>query len=159
MTENKALQRRFWMAFREFILTRKSVVKPNKPLPQSWMTVTVARGAFHLAAVASFWDSVAESYDSHELRVELTIDDKDSKGLVALIESRKSELEAELGESLYWYSIPEQHKSRIYIRKSTDLTDEKSWPKEHEWLLEKLEAFQHTFSELLKQLKLLKRSG
>jgi len=156
LSETKMIQKKFWVAFTEYVKSQDTIIKPQKPLPQSWLNVPIGRRGFHLTAVASFWDSVAESFDSHELRVELAIDDKNFHLYFAMLESRKGEIEAELGETLDWHNLPDEGRSLVFIRKSTDLKDTDSWSKEHVWLLEKLEAFHRAFAGRVKMLRLAK---
>jgi hypothetical protein len=158
MSETKMIYQRFWVAFKEHTVAQQSIVKLTKPLPQNWINATIGRGGFHLAAVASFWDSVAESFDSHEIRVELTIDDKDSHIYFSMLEASKDEIEEQIGESLNWYNLPDERKCRIYVRKSTNLKNGQDWSKDHAWLLEKLESFHHTFSNRVRKLKLPSKS-
>ncbi len=158
LSETKMIYQRFWTAFKDHTVSQQSIVKLSKPLPQNWINASIGRGGFHLAAVASFWDSVAESFDSNELRVELTIDDGDSHKYFSMLEASKDEIEEQIGEALNWYSLPDESKYRIYVRKSTDLKNETGWSKDHAWLLEKLESFHHTFSNRIRKLTLPDRS-
>ena len=59
------------------------------------MNIAVGRSGFHLAAIAAFFDSVAKSYDSHELRAELVINDTDAKTYFAMLEEMKPAIERE----------------------------------------------------------------
>ena len=152
LTEAKRSQLDFWIAFRSFVSERGSHLKPQKPLPQHWMNLAVGRTGFRLAAIASFWDSTAKSYESHELRAELIIEHQNSKADFADLESMKDEIEVELGEPLTWYNPPERRVCKIYLRHSADLNDRDSWPEQHDWLLEKLESLHRAFAKRVQQL-------
>jgi hypothetical protein len=152
LTDSKILQRDFWTAFRGYVKEQGSNIKTTKPLPQHWMNIAIGRSGIKLAAIASFWDSVAESFSSHELRVELVLFDNNSKVYFEQLESVKEEIENEIGGQLTWYNPPEKRMCRIHIRKSTNLEDKDNWPEQHEWLLSKLQLFYKVFATRVKQL-------
>ena len=152
LTDSKILQRNFWTAFRDYVKEQGSNIKTTKPLPQHWMNIAIWRSGIKLAAIASFWDSVAESFSSHELRVELVLFDNNSKTYFDQLDSVKEEIEKEIGGQLTWYNPPEKRMCRIHIRKSTNLEDKDNWPEQHEWLLSKLQLFYKVFATRVKQL-------
>jgi Domain of unknown function (DUF4268) len=153
LSDAKQLQLEFWHAFREYVVEHGSFVKPTKPLPQHWMNIALGRSGFKLAAVASLWDSVAESYDSNELRAEVVIETTDSKRHFAALEVQKSAIEAQLGEALTWYNPPDKRMCRIHLRRSANIRDREKWPEQHDWLMKKLEALHRVFSQRVKQLE------
>ncbi len=122
--ELKRLQEKFWTALKKYAFSQDSAVTLSDPLPQSWINASIVRGGFHLAAVASFDNAGVENDSGHELRVELTIDHEDSHQYFALLESKREEIEANLGETLFWHNLPEENRCRIYIGKPTNLFDE-----------------------------------
>jgi hypothetical protein len=152
LTDSKILQRNFWTAFRDYVKEQGSNIKTTKPLPQHWMNIAIGRTGIKLAAIASFWDSVAESFSGHELRVELILHDNNSKNHFEQLESVKEEIEKEIGEQLTWHNPPEKRMCRIHIRKATNLEDRDNWSEQHEWLLSKLELFYKVFATRVRQL-------
>ena len=155
LTESKQVQLRFWTAFREFVAQRDTSVHTTKPLPQHWMSMGIGRSGFHLSAIASFWNSDKESYESNEIRTELVITDKNSKEYFALLEAKREQIESDLGYSLVWHSPDDTQVCRIYLRKSIpDLKDESAWAEHHEWLLRRLENFRRVFGPRVKKLSL-----
>lgn len=152
LTDSKILQRDFWTAFTDFVKEKNSNIKTTKPAPQHWMNIAIGRSGIRLAAVASFWDSVAESFSGHELRAELVLDDNNSKKYFEQLESEKGEIEKEIGEPLTWHNPPDKRMCRIYLRKATNLQDKAKWPEQHEWLLSKLELFHKVFATRIKKI-------
>ena len=152
LTNSKILQRDFWTAFRDYVKEQGSNIKTTKPLPQHWMNIAIGRSGIRLCAIASFWDSVAESFSGHELRVELTLDDNNSKRYFEQLETEKEKIEKEVGDQLTWHNPSEKRVCRIHIRKSTNLEDKDNWPEQHEWLLFKLELFYKVFAGRVRQL-------
>jgi hypothetical protein len=152
LTPAKQLQLEYWQGFRAYVEEIGSTIKPTKPLPQHWMNLALGRSGFRLAAVASFYDSVSESFQGHELRAEVVIENDQSKDSFALLEAQKGDIERDLGESLTWYNPPEKRMCRIYLRRSANLEDRSDWRQQHAWLKQKLEKLHHVFSPRVKML-------
>ena len=154
LSENKQLQVNYWTAFRDFVASKESQIRPTKPMPQNWMNISIGRAGFNLAAIASLYDTEAGSWDSNELRVELVIDSLDSKAYFEQILQQKAEIESELGFPLTWYNKSDVRTCRIYVRKSTNLRDEANWQIQHQWLYENLESFYKIFRTRVLRLEL-----
>lgn len=154
LTQTKQLQYEYWAAFREFASVRAKSIKPTKPLYQHWMNIALGRGGFGLFAVASAWDSEAQSYANHEIRAEVVISHKNAKPYYALLEAQKAEIEAEFGEPLTWYNHPDVKSCRIYVRRTGNLNAKDKWADQHQWLVEKLDRLYKVFSHRVKQLSL-----
>jgi len=152
LTESKQLQLDFWTDFHIYVKDRGSKIKPTKPLPQHWMSIAIGRSGFQLSAIAAFFDSVAKSFDNHELRAEFVIANANSKDHFKTLEGMKAQVEAELGEELTWHNPLDKQMCRIYVRQLADLKDRERWPEYHAWLLQKLEALHRTFAQRVKQL-------
>ncbi len=71
LSDSKILQKDFWTAFVDFAKEKSAGTKTTKPLPQHWMNIPIGRSGMRLCAIASFWDSVAGTFSTHELRAEL----------------------------------------------------------------------------------------
>jgi hypothetical protein len=153
LTESKQLQLDFWTGFRQFVQDHGNRIKATKPLPQHWMNIALGRSGFRLAAVASLYDSVAETYDSHELRAEIVLESPKSKAEFAKLECEKAKIEDELGEPLTWHNPEDKRMCRIYLRKTALLTDRSRWPEYDAWLLDKLESLHRVFAPRVKQLE------
>ncbi|MDP3285719.1 MAG: DUF4268 domain-containing protein, partial [Desulfobacterales bacterium] len=106
LTDSKVLQRDFWAAFTDYVKEHNSNIKTTKPLPQNWMNIAIGRSGMSLCAVASLWDSAAESFSSHELRAELVLNDNNSKKYFEQLEAEKEVIEKEIGEQLTWHNPP-----------------------------------------------------
>lgn len=131
LTESRLLQREFWSAFRDFVKDKDSRIKTTKALPQNWMNSAIGRSGIRLCAVASFWDSVKETYDSHELRTEVVLDDNNSKTYYEQLFAQKEKIENEMGEPLNWHNPADKRVCRIYLRCGADLENRDNWSKQH----------------------------
>lgn len=154
LTESKLLQQEFWTVFSQYVKDHHSTIKTTRPLPQNWMNIAIGRSGVKLCAVASFWDSVAENYENHELRAELVLDDQHAKTYYKQLMTAREEIEQEINESLTWYNPPEKQMCRIYLRTSANLNDKEKWTTYHQWLLGKLETFYQVFTKRVKALKI-----
>jgi hypothetical protein len=104
--------------------------------------------------VASLWDSVAESYDTYEVRAEFTLTGTQAKAHFTPLEADKAAIEAEIRQPMIWHNPPDTHSARIYVRRAADLRDRNSWPELHAWLLRRLEELRSTFAKRVKTLAL-----
>ena len=152
LTENRKLQVAYWTAFRAFLENRNSPIRPTKPLPQNWMNLAIGRSGFKLSAVASLYDSVNESWDSHELRAELVIEAKEAESYYLLLEQEREVIEEEFGQALSWYNPETARVCRIFIRRAADLTKQEEWPRQHQWLAEHLERLYRVFHDRILRL-------
>jgi hypothetical protein len=116
----------------------------------------MGRSGFKFEAIASAWSGEKESYDTHELRVQLVISGKINAGLAFdSLQTERSAIESETGESLTWAPPgPEVSRARIYVRKTVDLNDRSRWPEYHRWLFEHLQGFAGSFKTRIQSLKL-----
>jgi hypothetical protein len=152
LTGTKQLQLEFWTAFREFVLDRNSIIKPTKPLPQMWMTISIGRTGFSLVPVVSTQDTESTMPDSHHLRAELVMFDEYGKGYFAQLERDKAVIEAEFGGPLIWAETPGKKQSKIYLKRPANFDDRAQWPAYHEWLLQNLERLHAVFAKRVKLL-------
>jgi Domain of unknown function (DUF4268) len=154
LTDAKALPLSFWTAFRDVVARQHAPMRATTPLPPHWMHLAIGRSGVGLAAVASLWDAVAESYETNEVRAEGTLTGAQAKAHVTLVEADQAAIEAEVGQPLIWHNPPDTHAARIYVRRAADRRDRNAWPEWHAWLLKRLEALRSTFAERVKTLAL-----
>jgi hypothetical protein len=102
--------------------------------------------------VASWWDSVAESYETTEGRAGFTLTGTQTKAHLALSEADKAAIESEIRQPLIRHNPPDTHSARIYVRRAADLRSRNAWPELHAWLLRRLEAFRSAFAKRVKTL-------
>ena len=159
LSESKKLQVEFWIAFREYAEGRGTKLRLPKPFPQNWFPISVGRTGFLLSAVASLYDSVADSFSGHELRAEITTSGSKSKVAYAALEAEKERIETELGQELAWYNPSNAKNCRIYLRRPADLNDRSRWPEYQKWLLDNLEALYPVFVPRIKALNLQNEDG
>lgn len=151
LTEDRQTQLNFWMAFKKY-MEENSDIRCQKPSPQNWMTHTIGRSGFCLNSIASIWDSETNTKNP-EIRVELIMNDMNSKKYFEMLLAQRKEIEQEIGQQLIWYNPEDKKVCRIYIRRSDNFLNSSDWPKQHNWLRENLEKFYNVFAPRVKQLK------
>lgn len=152
LTETKQIHIQYWTAFRDYLIANATRIKPTKPFPQNWMTIAIGRSAFSLSAVASFWNSEEETWDSNELRAELVITGEHSKDYFAELEKDKDLIIAEIGYPLIWYNPEGARVCRIFARQSANLRDQNEWEEQHRWLSNRLETLHRVFATRVRTL-------
>lgn len=147
LSETRKMQLEFWTAFKEYILDRDSVVKPQKPFPNHWMSFAIGR--------SGFWTNALINTRDNRVWCELTLGGPDKSKFFSMLQSEKDKIEAEFGDSLNWRDTPVQKHAHISITyENVDPTDREKWPDLQRWLAEKLEAFHNVFSHRIKNLNI-----
>ncbi|MBI4875638.1 MAG: DUF4268 domain-containing protein [Acidobacteria bacterium] len=144
-------QLEFWTAFKSHLEGRTSL-RTQKPAHQNWLNVSIGRAGFHLAAVASTWNTVTESYSSPELRVELVLTSSRAKQRFAKLEEMKNELQSKIDLPLNWYNPEASKSAKVFVRQDSDFMDRSRWPDQFEWLATHLEKFTALFRPVVTQL-------
>ena len=152
LTEVGELRLRFWGGFRDHVAENGNRISPVKGDSGNWVGFGIGRSGFKLQAVANFYDSVAQTYDGHELRAEMVVEHKEAKRYFAALEKDAGEIERDLGAKLSWYTPDNARNCKAYLRKPTDLRQEENWPADYAWLLTKLEALHKLFSSRIRSL-------
>jgi hypothetical protein len=153
VSEHKQLQLRFWTAFREYMETKGSFVKSQKPAPQHWTNHAIGRSGVHLASIVSLWNSETGTKDP-EIRAELYMDGPNAKQEFADLQKQKDSIEKALGFSLTWHNPEDKAACRLYTRQTADFLDEQLWPEQFEWLRQRLETMHKVFAPIVKNLKI-----
>lgn len=145
ITETKQLQQTYWRALREVLLERKNSLKPQKAHPQHWLTVSIGRANFNLAAIVNTPDE--------RIGVELYLAGAEAKKHFKRLEAEKMDIEKQIGQTLDWRELPEKESSRILLmRSNANIKDSTLWPEQHQWLAEKLERFNAAFRPRIQKL-------
>jgi hypothetical protein len=152
LSEAKAAQLAFWTGFNAFAQGSK-IIRPTKGLPQNWMNISIGRSGITLCAIASFYNKVQNSFDSHEIRAELVLESSNSKNHFLQLQKQQTDIESELGESLSWYNPENARVCRIFLRRTTNLDDKDNWQNNYVWLLTNLEKMHTIFQKRIKVLE------
>lgn len=146
LSETKNLQLEYWRSLREKLLTRKSIVKPQKPLPQHWTNFTIGKSNIFLSATTNTRDNF--------IAVNLNLTDAEAKSEFKFLENMKNEIERSIGEKLLWDELPEGKHCRIWLKRTDEeISNRENWEKQHDWLIKFLEKFHNTFSPIVKKIR------
>lgn len=137
------IQLDYWTAFAEYLRRKKSDLKSPEAKAKRFMIVDTMRGC-ELAASLHLKDS--------QIWVDLTLS-RGAKTYFERLEKDRDTIEREIGTDLEWVPRSEGLESWILIRTCADPADRKDWPRQHEWLADKLERFSKAFRPRLLKLK------
>lgn len=153
LSPTKQAQLKFWTAFREHMLDKKSFVRCQKPAASQWTNHPLGRSGIHLSSVISTWNTESNTYEP-EIRAQVYIQNPNAKQEFALLEKRKTEIEAALGFPLVWHNPDNAALCKLYTRIDADFTNEALWPQQFEWLRTKLETMHRVFAPIVKDLRI-----
>ncbi len=138
----------YWSKFAEFLEERRAQ-HWMRAIPTSmwWGGGSMGRKGFNLYA------TVRRS--AHELLVELQIADAIAQEGFGQLVAHQADIEREIGEALTWRAPPQPgRRARIFASTTQfDPNDEKHWPQQHKWLLDKMEAFRGAFRDRIARLR------
>jgi hypothetical protein len=144
-SETQQMQLDYWTTLRELLVQRRSVVRPQKALPQHWTNFAIGRSFFHLAAMVNTRE--------RRLSCGLILTGPDAKAHFRALQADSEAIEREMNASLEWRELPDKKESRVLLRREdADPTNRENWPEQHRWLADKLELFHHTFSQRIRDL-------
>lgn len=144
VSDLKEQQQRFWQGVRARLLEKKSEVRPQKAHPQHWADYALGRSGTWLSATVN----TAKAYVS----VEFNFRGPPDKTWFRELEARKESIEALVGPGLVWKRLDGKKSSRVGVYlEGQDPTDERQWPTQQAWVIEKLELFHRVFSPVVKE--------
>jgi hypothetical protein len=136
----------YWAVLRDRLTESQSPLKSRKPRPESWTDFSIGHYNFNLAAAtnkAKGWTAVS-----------LVLHGPLAKTHFRALETDREAIEEELGQSLDWRECPDSKLSHIVLRRhGVDPADRSSWPDQHRWFQEHLEALYRVFAPRIKALK------
>lgn len=146
LTDIRALQLAYWSALGDALMAKGGpLAKERKPQPQPWMSYSIGRSGFGLNA--------SMVRPKRLVRAELYISNSSAKDFFYLLREQKSEIEAEFGYKLDWEELPEGKDTRISVAlNDVDLEDREDWPRQHDWLVGRLNEFYRVFSKRVREL-------
>lgn len=147
LSETQVKQREYWDAFHKVLNDkgRGDILGNRTPQPASWMGYGVGRTDFRVSAVMQ--------RPKKRIQTELYISGSDAKAFFGLLRQQKDEIERDFGDTLDWQELPEKQDCRIaHERREVDPFDESDWPRQHEWLADRLIAMHGVFSDRVRDL-------
>ena len=139
------LYQRYWAALVATHGEDSEVIRSGRKSQSSWKSFPLGRTNFCLSA----WLNKR----NQALRAAVEIGGDDAEVFLRILETRKEEIEEEIGENLVWDSNPARKTKYIYIdRPKSKLEDQAQWSEQHAWLRDKLEHLYRAFAPRIKEL-------
>ncbi len=153
LTETRQNQLDYWTGLNDAINARGGPVSGSrKPRPRSWSSFALGRSGFGLGGVML--------RQRNSIRAEVYISGKDAKAFFHLLLDEREDIERELGYELAWEELPERRDSRVSVYlEDLDPEDREDWPRQHQWLAERLNDLHRAFSSRVKPLDASDREG
>lgn len=143
LSENKKIQYDFWMRFREKLAATRTIPSLQTPRPQYWFDVTLGKSNIHLSNTCNT--------DQNTVGVRVYIGSKIADTMLPYLESKKEEIEKELGESLTWNPNPDNRDKVITLTKQTDFRNKQQIEETLDWLVQQTIKFRNVFSKIIRQ--------
>lgn len=140
LSDIRSLQRDYWAGLNTVLDKAAGPVSgARKAQPQGWMRFPIGRRGFHLTATML--------RDESRLRVNLLVYGATAKANFQTLFSQREVIERELGYPLEWEELPTQQDSRVSVYLDpADPEDKADWPRQHEWLAQRLNDLHRTFA-------------
>lgn len=149
LSATKLMQKEYWATFHPVLDAANGPISgttsSRTPPPSPWIDYGIGRRGFTLRA--------AISCQKNRIRTDLVIYGDDAEAHFHLLKQQKDAVEKRLGYELDWEELPKRQQCRIssYLN-STNTEDKSDWPRQHEWLAERLNSMHSAFSQLVKNL-------
>ena len=105
--------------------------------------------ALYNIRIGSSRAQLSAKVNSREMSVAMDLYIKEDTDLFRALESKRTEIENELGYELEWLGLPENKASIIRIRQSGDFQDEDKQDALVKWIVDKAEEFTKVFRKYL----------
>ncbi|MBQ4824323.1 DUF4268 domain-containing protein [Leisingera sp. HS039] len=137
LTGTKQRQLAYWQSLADH-MAEHPLQRSRKARPQSWTIFPIGKSGMHLGAVIN----TREEW----IGIELYLGDENAHAHFLELSEDRAVIESDLGFAPEWLPLPEKRACRIILYKqSCPLSDEARWPEYHDWMVEKLDAFNHAF--------------
>ena len=146
LPETRIVQRAYWEALNAALDRAKGPVSgARKPQLKSWMRYSVGKTGFSLGA--------AIAVTKRQIRVYLRIAGKNPKASFHILREQAEEIEQELGYPFVWNQDQTGRRGRVSVYlDDVDPRAETDWPRQHEWLVTKLNDMHRAFAQRVKSL-------
>ncbi len=139
-TDLQLKQQEFWDKVREYGEENSKYVRSwQSPRPQHWYNISIGSARAHLAA----------RVNSREMFVAMDFYIREDTDLFYDLESKRTEIEKELGYALEWWELPENKASSINVKCSGDFQSEDQQDELVKWIVDKAEEFTKIFRKYL----------
>jgi hypothetical protein len=147
-SDTKLMQARYWAALNAKLDDIGGPISgKRKAQPQSWIHYRIGRSHMGIGG--------AMNTQKKQIRAELYLMGSPAKTMFGLLRDQKADIERELGYALEWQELPDGQDSRIAVfLNDADPADETDWPRQLDWLAERLNEMHRVFAPRVRDLKI-----
>ncbi len=143
ISEPKRQQLAFWTKF-SVKLRDVGEFSVQNPRPQNWFNVSLGKTGIYLANICNTWDCF--------VGVRVYISGKIANAMLPYLESRKSEIESVIGETLSWNPSPEKQDKVILLKRPIDFGNPADINEAVDWMVEYTLLFRKAFSKIISEM-------
>lgn len=145
LSPTRQRQLAFWRHLVTRVVAQSEIVRPQKPLPQHWLNISIGRAGFGVIPTVN--------QQVGRLGVELMVAGKQPKQHFQQLLAQKDTIEQQLGFGMDWMELPDAHQCRIVAwRNDSPLQDEARWDEFAEWMADRIIRMDAVFRPLVKAL-------
>lgn len=143
LSESKKIQLDFWNKFKDKLTKTKRIPSIQTPRPQYWFNISLGKSDIHISNTCNT--------DVNTVGVRIYIKGKIADTMLPFLESKKAEIESEIGMNLSWNPNPTNQDKIIILLYPTDFNDSKKTEEALDWLVKYTIKFREVFSKLVIQ--------
>jgi len=146
VSDKRKFQLEFWNKFRDKLAKSKKIPSLQTPRPQYWFDISLGKSSINISNTCNT--------DVNTVGARIYIGNKIADKMLPFLESKKTEIETEIGQSLQWNPNPENRDKVIVLIHNTDFNDPKKVEEALDWLVDYTIKFRETFVKYIMQSKL-----
>lgn len=146
VSDKRKFQLEFWNKFRDKLAKSRKIPSLQTPRPQYWFDVSLGKSYINISNTCNT--------EVNTVGARIYIGNKIADKMLPFLESKRSEIEAEIGQSLQWNPNPENRDKVIVLIHNTDFNDPKKVEEALDWLVDYTIKFRETFVKYIIQSKL-----
>lgn len=127
----------YWQQFEDVLARRRAPVRPVSPLPQNWIVHSIGKAGVNLNTLLN--------RKENWVRTGLYLQGAKASARFAQLRAFQAGVEAAMGHALEWNESANIERQIFVSRAFPDVSDRQSWPEQHLWLAERMEALHSTF--------------
>lgn len=144
LTDNRRMLLDYWTGFEAVLSDTSEHVRPVSPKPHNWLGHGIGKSGASL--------NVSLNRRENWIRAEIYLSGKTAGVYFDQLRANQQEIEDDLGETLNWYDAAPNDR-RIFVElNSSDVTDQSSWPRQHQWLADQLVKLHRVFRDRIRNL-------
>ena len=144
LTEAAQKQLKFWTDFKQR-MTDAGCKATHTPRPQYWYDISLGKSGINI--------SDTYNTEKNQIGVRIYISSSVADEMLPYLESKKEEIEKELGFGMTWNPTPEKKDKVITLNKYFDMSDADEYEKSLKWLVEKTKIVHKAFAKYVKAYK------